>query len=416
MRSAYLLLLSMLLTVTASAQSFEQLGFLRLNDTTPRTTRTVALGGASDPAEGDLAANPATLAAVRRPALLLQAARNSVAITRFSIAGNNVPEQHLSWVEGTSLSYIAAAVPFREVVIGAYYASEPRLQGPDPLVTSFGSAPYVGPACPNGCQYLLPVANTSFERGDRRYGLALAWERGALAFGAGVELQQLDERSEIGRSVFPLSPTFVPIETELLFRRIDDRALVPNAGIRWRVTPRIALAAAYNGAGSFTRTTSACTVQGYEWSRCVSSAAPIGQSTVHMPDAYRAAVSFAATDRLRLIGEAVRRNYGNLAQDGYTIMGDAQVLPYRDVMELHAGAEYRLPWLPVALRAGWWRDPSRYISRFVAAGDTVRHYTVGAGIDIGGARLDLAYDDADVPLQRRAVAGIAFGLPPLASR
>ena len=48
MQFAQSLLLFTLLTTTASAQSFEQLGFLRLNDTTPRSARTTALGGAND--------------------------------------------------------------------------------------------------------------------------------------------------------------------------------------------------------------------------------------------------------------------------------------------------------------------------------------------------------------------------------
>src|SRR5437773_2384321 len=49
MRLAHLLLLFTLLTSAASAQSFEQLGFLRMNDTTHSTTRSVAIGGTSDP-------------------------------------------------------------------------------------------------------------------------------------------------------------------------------------------------------------------------------------------------------------------------------------------------------------------------------------------------------------------------------
>jgi hypothetical protein len=33
-----------------------------------------------------------------------------------------------------------------------------------------------------------------------------------------------------------------------------------------------------------------------------------------------------------------------------------------------------------------------------------------ARINVGGARLDFAYDDANEPMQRRAVVGLAFGL------
>jgi len=193
---------------------------------------------------------------------------------------------------------------------------------------------------------------------------------------------------------------------------VDGRAVVPNAGLRWRVTPRIALAAAYNGAGSFTRTTSVCNLKQQATLRddyliCLSAVAPLASSTERLPDAWRAGASFAATERLRLVAEGVRRHYTKLADDPYTVLGHAGRAPYNDVTELHAGVEYRLR--SVALRAGWWRDPSRFdiVPNY---GQTVTHYTFGAGIGVGRARLDLAYDYASLAMQRRAVAGITFGL------
>lgn len=222
----------------------------------------------------------------------------------------------------------------RGLVFGAYYASEPRLESPDPLVTTFGPAAYSPAACGSACQYLLPVGHASFERHDRRSGVALAWERGAIAIGGGAELQQLDERIETPRALV----TQATGQNERLFRRIHDRDVVPNAGIRWHATAKLALAAAYNGGGSFTRTTSACNLNGFDWTSCASNLAPIGASEVQMPDAFRAGLAFAATDRLRLIAEAVRRNYSTLAEDRFTIFNDTQRFPYRDVTELHAGA------------------------------------------------------------------------------
>ena len=67
------------------------------------------------------------------------------------------------------------------------------------------------------------------------------------------------------------------------------------------------------------------------------------------------------------------------------------------------------PLRSVALRAGWWRDPSRF--DFVPGfGTTVTHRTFGAGINVGRARLDLAYDHANLAAQRRAAVGLGFGL------
>jgi hypothetical protein len=411
-RSALLVLLSLSLLCpgAVSAQSFEQIGFLRLNDTTPRSTRSLSIGGAADPlGDEDIVANPATIASAARPRFIVQGARNSVAVTRYDVAGNLVTTNR-AWVNSGGLSQIAALIPLqRGLVVGAYYASEPRLRGLDPLVGSFGTTAYTAPACADVCAYAVPVVNAAFERRDRRSGVAVGWERGAISIGAGADLRQIDERIETGRAVLSqgLSST---TQNDRLFRRIDDHSIVPNAGIRWRVTSRVALAAAYNGGGSFHRTTSACNVSGFDFGTCLSALEQIGTSTVRMPDTLRAGVALAATDRLRLIGEAVRHNYSTLALDRYTVFGGEQRFPYRDVTELHAGAEYRLASLPVVLRAGWWRDPTRYLQQFVAAHETVHHYTVGAGITFGAARVDLAYDDADSPMQRRALVGVEFGL------
>jgi hypothetical protein len=77
---------------------------------------------------------------------------------------------------------------------------------------------------------------------------------------------------------------------------------------------------------------------------------------------------------------------------------------------LHAGAEVRLPRIPVSLRAGWWRDPSRIEGEdfFNPPNETIDHVTFGAGIDVGGARVDLAYEDADAPATRRAVVAVTL--------
>ena len=406
MRFAQVLLLAVF-AGAASAQSFEQLGFLRLNDTTPKSARVVALGETTDALEGsigDASLNPAMLTSITHASFLVQGARNSLTYNQYSSDPGGVTVAS-SWMTSSSVSQLSAAFPLKSGVASVYYASEPDLDAFAPVANTFGSNPYVAPQCPDGCQYLLPVASLGFERSEHRYGAAYGWQHGTLAIGAGVELRQIDELSNTGRAVLTLSPTPT---NELLVRRIHDSAVIPNVGLRWTATPRVALSAAYNGAGSYTRTTSACNVEGLQWDTCASALAEIGRSNVEMPDAFRAGVAFAATNRLRLTGEAVRRDYSTLAVDRYSIFGTEQVLPYRDVTELHGGVEYRFP--AVALRAGYWSDPSRYVNQFVAAGQTVHHYTAGAGFNVSRARIDVAYEDADVDLQRRALVSVAFGM------
>ena len=412
MRFAHVMLLLVFVAGAAHAQTFEQLGFLRLNDTTPKSTRTAAIGGASDALESDvadMALNPATLAALKRASFTVQGARNSITYNQYFQLPGGSPASRSTWRTGNDVSQVIVAVPLRSFAIGAYYASEPDLKGVEPLVDVFGGTPYVAPDCATGCDYLLPVASAAFERRERRYGAGFGWQHGRISIGAGAEMRHIDERSDVGRAVFSSNAT-PSTANELVLRRIDDRALVPNAGIRWRVNPRVALSAAYNGGGSFTRTTNACNIENFQWSVCATAPALIGASIVRMPDAYRAGVSVSATNQLRLIGEAVRRNYSSLANDEYSIFGTEQKLPYRDVTELHAGAEYRPSAIPIALRAGWWRDPRRYASQFVAAGQTAHHYTGGIGFHVGAARVDFAYDDSHSALQRRAMVSVGFDL------
>ena len=294
MRTATLLLLSSLLTGATWAQSFEVTSQLRLNDTTPRTTRAMALGSATDPlGDADMAANPATLATIKRPMFFVQCARNSLAVVSdYSALRALYPQS----VEATSLSQIAAAAPFGPIVAGAYYASEPRIESPIDGAIAFGSTPYVAPPCTNDCA-IYRFDPIPYQRAEQRFGVAMAWERGALTFGAGAELQQVVERLEVPRIYF--SPPAGPSQFDRLFRRVDSRAVVPNAGVRWRVTPRIALAAAYNGAGSFTRTTSACNMA-QPVSRdtsltCTSAAVPLASSSERLADAWRAGAAFAVT-------------------------------------------------------------------------------------------------------------------------
>jgi hypothetical protein len=412
MRAAQLLLLSLLLTSAASAQTLEELAWLRLTDATPRATRAVALGGASDSlGDADMAANPATLVNVKRPMFVVQGARNSVGATRFFIGGDQIPRAAEIGLEANSVSQIAAAIPLRNAVIGVYYASEPRLAGPDPLTAPPpGSAPYAIANCAPSCAFVVPAVPTPFERLDQRYGLAGAWERGAFAFGVGAEVQRLRQETQTALARPVLSEVGVFLQAERASLRTAGRAIVPNAGLRWRATPRLAFAAAYNGGGSFTKTWRVCSMANLGATTCNSAYRELDTMTVRMPDAYRAGFSFTATERLRLVAEGVRRKWSRLPGRGPTIFGEPGVTPFKDTTELHAGAEYRVPNTPVALRAGWWRDPGHAITWIDVLQQSVTHHTIGAGIDVGRARLDVAYDDASLPNQRRAVAGITFGL------
>ena len=410
-RTAQLLLLSILSAITASAQTFEEVASLRLPDATPRSTRAVALGGASDPlGDPDMAANPATLLNIKRPMFFVQGMRSSVGATRYFQIGSAPGVEQIS-AGASSVSQIAAAMPVGAATIGVYYAAAPRLAGPDPLTAPpEGSGIYIPGYC-GTCEFPSKPVNVpaAFERRDRRYGVAMAWERGALALGAGVEMQVVRQETQTVNALLVTRPPFVFPQDERNSLLTDGRAIVPNLGMRWRVTPQLAVAAAYNGAGSFTRTWRVCGTDHIDAPICSSGYREVVSTRSRMPDAYRAGLSFNATERLRLVGEAVRRKWSRTAEHGRSVFGEFQPYQgYTDTTELHAGAEYKLS--SVSLRAGWWRDPGHDDFGVPEIWQSVTHRTVGAGINVGAARLDLAYDNASRPEYRRAVVGLTFGL------
>lgn len=408
MRIAPLIALFTLLAHSAAAQTVEQLGFFRLQDNSPLTARSASLGGVSDPLGTDFAVNPATSASLTKPMLIVQGQRQSNAITIYSVDANDTLHVGSHWLDGNQLTLVAAAVPVGHFVLGGYYASDPRLLGPESTASTSATAPYTPVECGPGCTMTLPLMNLVFDRAQKRYGITGAWERGNLAVGVGLELQRLDESSEIVRTAIELGPFPLVLQNERLFRRIDDSSVVPNAGIRWKASPRVALAAAYNGGGTFRRTTSACVVRMFAWDDCTSAVAPIGQGDLKTPDSYRAAVAFDVTPRVRAVAEAVRRNYSSLAVDEYSIKSERHAFPYHDVTETHAGVEVRLS-PAIALRAGWWNDPRRLDSNLSVLGDSMQHYTAGIGIGLGhGMQLDAAYDRSEDPVARSLVAGITF--------
>ena len=413
MRNALATLL-LVLACSAAAQTFEQSTSLRLSES-PMSARAAAMGGAGDPLgvdAADFATNPALLASVKRPLLSLSGAQTSYDILRLDFDPGDgpffEPDVVLDHTNiGQSFAHVAAAIPLRGFVLGVYARNEPGLRDGS-LDYAEGTADYE-PACQNpigfDCQYALLLNVSAFERRERRYGVSAAFERGPFSFGAGAELQDVDERYEVVRGSVPLSFGF-----ERIVRRTSGRKLVPNAGLRWRVTPRVAIAAAYNGAAEHERVDDLCAFQ-ITSRNCTTRFVRLGESSVGGADAWRASLAVAPVSNLVITGEVVRRNYSKLSDDPAYLVTAFDPATYRDATELHAGAEYRLGRLPLSLRAGWWREPSKIDGADLLGieSEDVAHRTYGLGIDVGAARVDLAYDDADAPAMRRTLVGISYG-------
>jgi hypothetical protein len=330
---------------------------------------------------------------LKKPSFLAVASRNSLAVDA------------RTWREATSFSHAAAAFPVGRAVLGAYYATEPGIEGFASGTNVFGTSPYSRPDCGISCTYVFMDFNSIFSRDEKRYGVTAAFESGPFAFGAGAEVQDLDERAEVTRIGLP--PTIEPGPSyERVFRKTSGRVVVPHAGVRWRVSDRVALAAAYNGAGSFTRSTDACNTNATSYRGCDSAVAEVGSSQQEMPDAYRLSASIRPLEQLTFVGEAVRRNYSNLTDERSSLVGLPLDLHYQDVTEVHAGVEYRAK--AVSLRAGWWRDPGRVTEFPAVLAESLDHYTLGAGVKVGPAQLEISYDESSDPAARRAMLAVRF--------
>lgn len=397
MRSGYSItvVLTLFVATAAHAQTFEQLSALRFDEPSS-SVRSLAMGGATDSVAGDLdavSANPAAVAELRRPSLSGAATNTSYATELIRGAGN-VFFDYRGRVGSTALSHVAVAIPLGGAVVSGYFVERPQLRSDEPLVAGFsGNHPYSPAQCNGPCGYAFAL-NPGYDIRDRRYGVAVAWRIDRFDIGIGGESRDLDARTATGRQAFlTVGDTDV---SDRFFRRTSGRSVVPSAGITWHVVSRVTIGASYKGGGSFDRTTTACGTARFGNTECVTEIATLHRGDQKMPATLRAGVALRITRGLVVTAAAVHRDYTRLAQEPYGILGIPVVLPYRDVTERHAGAEYRFERLPVALRAGWWRDPSRFRQPLYGASDWARHVThktYGVGVTFSGTELAFAVDD-----------------------
>jgi hypothetical protein len=390
----------------ATAQTLDQLALVRFDPSPALSTRSIAMGGASDPDAPDaglIATNPAFAPLLRKPSFLVSATRTHTAIDPDG-RGAVIP------LDRTTGFAASVAMPVsRSLSIGAYFVNEPRLRSPFPAIDTSSTTPYSPPSCEFGCDFLFGVFSPRFERVASRHGLVAGFRAGSLSAGIGIEAQRLQEIAEFHRSIFERSPPPLrDLVHERLFRRIDDTAYVPSAGIQWRPIPRLAVAAAYKGGADYERDTDVCGTDAFPWEDCVTEVMNLATSTQRMPDEYRASVAFEASSKTTLVAEVVRRNYSRSNEETYDLTGLPRQLNFTDATEYHVGAEHRFEYF--ALRGGWWRDPGRTRDYPVALSLTSDHLTFGIGVPVGPVLLEASYDDTDRPGSSRAILGLRFEL------
>ena len=411
MRIAHALCCSLFFASGLAAQTLENLTPLRFT-TTPVSVRGAGLGATSLPFEHDVAAapaNPAAVAAIKRPAFSASVAGMSFATVATVFEGNGA-HSFRNREHSAGLSHVAAAVPLRSGAVSLWYRNEPHIQAGGPFTRALPGLPSrsgVDCSIDADCGYAFFPSATAISLKDTRYGAAAAWRFGSVSIGAGAELIELNERWETPRMVFGARSGDHLFEE--LGRTISDRDVVAIAGISWQATPRLTVAGSYAGGGSFARQTTICETAGLNGLECSSAMDVVDLANVRRADTLRAGALYRMSDRFRMTVEAVGRNYSVLSRESYSLTGVPAEFPYRDVIELHSGVEWILPGaVPIAFRAGWWRDPSRVnvdeISALIA--EDVDHLTAGVGVEFSGLRFDVAFDQATRSDVRRVAVGL----------
>ena len=390
-----------------SAQTFEVVTPLRFPETSA-SVRAAALGAVSIPLESDPASvmsNPAAIASLARPAISMAASSTSY---EYKVPVYGGGELVAETNDDAGLRHAVFAMPVGSFAFAASYRQEPGVRVGRPFVTrGNGQGTPIGVDC-----YRLAECGLSFfmnklaaARTETRYGAATAWRRGTFAIGAGADVVELEERIQTPRAL--VDPTTPATAYDQLGRRLAGREVVLRGGLTWQVVPRLTVAASYSEGGTFDRETTLCTTPDVDSSECSSALVTVHRTSIRRPDALRAGLAVRVTDNLTVAGEGVRRNYSVLSHESYSHLGLPLDLPYLDVIEPHAGVEYR--WGDVAVRAGWWRDPSRF--DIEGAVDTIStrdvdHVTLGAGFVRGRTRFDVALDDA----RRTGVRSVTLGI------
>jgi hypothetical protein len=378
---------TLLIAFPLSAQYYESLAGLRFRFDAPGA-RSSGMGGTTEALTDVFAAatNPAALAEQRTRSAAVEF-RRSVSSTDFITGGELLARHELTPVtsENAALSSAIVVLPAARTTWAVYY-DEPLSASMAPSALPRGTPLSVGidpvgrivPAseCTGTCtvtHFVGPIASRiDTALTVRRLGVAGAHRIGQVSLGASIRHEQLNESA---------------------FSTLRAEKLTWSAGAQWQLTPALRAAGSYRSGAGF----------------------PAGDGYFfRTPSSFAAGLAADVRPNITLAMDAVRVRYHEMEAG---MVDDSYDLP--DVTELHAGAEWRLATrVPVALRAGWWRDPAHRMQsnlgpingdlRNLALLDAdENHITAGVGIGTR-VRLDAAYDRSENTSRASLTLATAF--------
>jgi hypothetical protein len=450
-----LIILIALIAVPAVAQNtdIESLAGLQFNFGNPGA-RSLGMGGAFLGLADDASAaeaNPAGLTILRKPEISIEG-RNFEVQQIFSTSGtfpevNRTAFTHYS--QRIDLTFASVVVPIKNrFTLSAYYHEPLRNEGGGAVVPIFNNltngldanvpdflflpgkgavtdeqgcnAERIATKNPAACLNfrLIPFVS-ALKVQEQTLGLGGAFKVGNFSFGATARYQRFHEVALTLR--FSQDPDTLAltgfqsysVQASGDIRNRNDRVQNQTdttfaAGMKWAPSDKVSVGAVYKQGARFQAPTFAANENtNFEF---VKSA----DTVFHMPDVYGAGVSVRPIPVLTVNFDAVHVTYSNLVDDFVSINAAIRAIDKAyhasDVTELHLGGEYFVTTkIPLAFRAGVWRDPAHSVefrgsvnapttpSAVASAilypkGDASTHLSFGMGLAWPRFQIDAAYD------------------------
>lgn len=416
MRRPTIALLLALCALPAAAQNtdIESLSGLMFNFGNPGA-RSLGMGGAFLGLADDASAaeaNPAGLTILRRPEVSLEA-RNYMNTQNFFVSGTfpDLESRDFDAYSRTAeVTFGSIVYPIGNFAVSAYYHQPMNFRntienifeepinyyfGPDGLIDA-GECSRIGTAC---TEYRVLPFYTAVDMKMETYGLAAAYKIGTFSVGATARYQTLEQGAFATRTNLSLQPI------SIIAQVADEEDITFSAGFKWAPSDRFSAGGVYKQGGQFDTSIIYAdnTTNGF-----VTLAEPV----FHVPDTAGVGISFRPIPQLTINADAVNVTYSNLIEDFVTFTRDvtAEDFELEDITEYRAGVEYFFTTrIPVAIRAGWWRDPAHQLkftgpirSPFVVGeailfpgAEDEDHITGGIGLAWPRFSIDAAYDTSD---------------------
>lgn len=445
-RLALLFTLALAMPLAAQNSDIESMSGLQFNFGNPGA-RSLGMGGAFLGLADDASAaeaNPAGLTILRKPEISLEA-RNYLEQQVLTTSGTYPDLERTAFTHHSDrvvVSFASAVYPFKNNFTLGFYFHEPlrnkgsgqvvpdrneftgaiRTDVPGFFLPRDGNAPVSQEQCaeltvtdPFACVgYTVNPFLTAVDVQQRTFGLAGAWKFKKLSVGGAVRMQTFRESA----FTYRVTPTFDfnsiavqatadVVDGEPVIK--DEKDVTFSLGLKYEFNDKISVGGVYKLGPEFVAPTLIANADtDFEFVK-------LADTTFHVPDVAGVGVSVRPIPILTINFDAVRVSYSNLVDDFVATNANVReaegAFEAKDVIELHLGAEYFFANLkiPLALRAGYWRDPAHSIEwrgtldqpDFVAEailfpkGEDQNHFSIGAGLAWPRFQIDAAYDTGD---------------------